>query len=91
MEYPLNTLANPLFESLIRLEAWGLYPLGALARTHVSQAKGDLSSVTSIRMWGQALQRNPLRESLIHPEALGLHPVGALTRTHMSLAGREHI
>jgi hypothetical protein len=53
-EYPSNTLANPLHKLEIRPEAWGLHLLGALARTHVSQAEGDLSSVTSIRMRGQA-------------------------------------
>jgi hypothetical protein len=45
MEYPLNTLANPMCESLIHPEAQVLHPLGALVRTHVSQAEGDLSSL----------------------------------------------
>jgi hypothetical protein len=40
-EYSLNTLANPLHESPICPKAWGLH--------HVSQAKGDLSSVALIR------------------------------------------
>jgi hypothetical protein len=83
-------LANPLRESLIRPEARGLHPLGALAHTHMSQAEGDLSSVASIRTPGRACQRNPLRGSLIHPEARGLQLVGALARTYMSLVGREH-
>jgi hypothetical protein len=49
LEYPPNTLANPLGE-LIHPEPRGLHPLGALACTHVSQAEGDPSSVMSIRM-----------------------------------------
>jgi hypothetical protein len=63
--------------------------MGALARTHVSQAKRD-PLVISIRARGWARQRNPLRESLIRPEARVLHPVGVLTCTHVSLAGRGH-
>jgi hypothetical protein len=87
--YPPDKQANPLCKSQIRPEAQGLHPLGALARTHVSQMEGDYSSVTSIRAQGQARELNPLRKSLIHPEARGLHLVGALVRTHISRAERE--
>jgi hypothetical protein len=65
-----------VLQSLIRLEARGLHPLGALACTHMSQAEGDLSSIASIRTRERARQQNPLRESLIHLEARGLTPSG---------------
>jgi hypothetical protein len=40
----LDMLANPRYESPTRLEARGLHPLGALARTHVRQEEGEALS-----------------------------------------------
>jgi hypothetical protein len=51
-EQPPDTLVNPLRESLIRPAARWLHPLGALARTNMSEAKRDLPPVTSIRARG---------------------------------------
>jgi hypothetical protein len=49
VEYPPDTLTEPPHKSLIRSEAQGLHPLGALARIHVRQEDGELPSFTPIK------------------------------------------
>lgn len=53
---------DPLRESLIPAEAWGLHQIGVLVRTHRSLTKGDPSLSRHIRYGVQTLA-NPLRES----------------------------